>query len=70
MYVYKPQPGYEVFMIPAGTDRRRQLATVIASEEFRARGAPAFSHQGLMLTPSFIVLMEGPCLSEPTPAQM
>jgi hypothetical protein len=61
-YLYTPVPGYEVFVIPAGTDRRRRLAVVAASEEFALRGAPAFSHQGLMLTPSFIVLMEAPCL--------
>lgn len=62
VYLYTPSPGYELFVIPAGSDRRRRLAVVNASVEFASRGAPAFSHQGLMLTPSFIVLMEAPCL--------
>ena len=65
VYVYEPKPGYEVFVIPAGSDRRRKLASVVASVEFTARGAPAFSHQGSMLTPSFIILMEAPCLMPP-----
>lgn len=62
VYLYQPTPGYELFVIPAGSDRRRRLAIVNASAEFGAHGAPAFSHQGLMLTPSYIILMEAPCL--------
>lgn len=62
LYLYKPTPGYELFVIRAGSDRRHRLAIVNASAEFTSHGAPAFSHQGLMITPSFIVLMEAPCL--------
>ena len=62
VYIYRPRPAYEIFKIPAGSDHRQRVATVTASEQFATRGAPAFSHQGLMLTPSYLILMEAPCL--------
>eukprot|EP01052_Picozoa_sp_SAG31_P029795 SAG31_NODE_2996_length_4803_cov_8.948342_4_plen_315_part_00 len=57
VYLYTPRPGYEVFRVPAGRAVRERLATVDASLQFASRGRPAFSHQALALTPSFIVLV-------------
>lgn len=57
--------GYELYRIRSGGAVREHLATLNASAQFAERGRPAFSHQALAITPSFLVLIEGPCLMPP-----
>merc|ERR1711871_1319214 len=62
IYMFEPFTGYRVYRIPHGGSRERVVvADVHAHAQFKGRG-PAYIHQALALTASFIIIPEQPLL--------
>lgn len=61
IYMFEPFTGYRIYRIAKGTRDRVIIADVHAHSQFMGKG-PAYIHQALALTPSFIVIPEQPLL--------
>jgi carotenoid cleavage dioxygenase-like enzyme len=62
IYVFKPEPGYRLFRVPAGTNERHVLPDVPATPQGgeRTASAPSNNHQTAAFTDSFVLLPEMP----------
>mmetsp|Transcript_118037 Transcript_118037/g.252128 ORF Transcript_118037/g.252128 Transcript_118037/m.252128 type:complete len:530 (+) Transcript_118037:77-1666(+) len=62
VYIFDPSPAYRIYKIAKATGKRTVFPDVPASRQYHEHGmpGPAYIHQCMLLTPSFMIIPEIP----------